>query len=99
MTITGIIKRIGAQRSFGATSNGVTENVEAVELELQSGNNTFVGEAYRQVKNIVANECHEGDAAVCELQFTTREFSTKDGGKAYAQRATFINVQPLNPHF
>ncbi|MCR4959144.1 MAG: hypothetical protein K6B13_11180, partial [Prevotella sp.] len=100
MTITAIIKRLGAERSFSVNgSNGMQKTVTAIEMELQSGSHLFVGECYDEVASYVKQQCQTGDTVVAELAFSTREATTRDGGKFVSQKVNINAMQNLSPHF
>ena len=100
MNITAIINRISAPRTFSVSAaNGMQKDVVAVEVELRSGAHVFVGEAYDDVARYAVESLHQGDAAVATLVFSTREATTRDGGKFVSQKVNISNIQSLNPHF
>ena len=100
MTITAIIKRLGAQRSFSVNgSNGMQKTVTAIEVELQSGNHMFVAEAYDNVAAYIYESCQQDDVVMASLVFSTRDATTRDGGKFVSQKVSIIGIQNLNPHF
>lgn len=100
MTVTAIITRIGVPRVFDvSTTTGGTKKVNTVEVAMRSGNQNYLGEAFDDVMDYIFNNGHEGDMIVAELFFSIREFTTKDGNKAYAQKTTVTNAQIVNPHF
>ena len=97
MTITGIILRVGEARTFtkDGGSYGSREG-KAVEMEIQSGVNTFVGEAYDNVADEAIKQLAKGDAVVMEAVFSLRNAKRQDGSTFANQRVSFTAFQKLN---
>ena len=98
MTITGIITHVGAPREFEVPSaQGGKKKMTAVEITLQSGNNTFVVDAYDNlVKYINDNGIRQNDAVVAELRFDIRSIKTKDGNSFSQQNVTLNAINLIN---
>ena len=98
MTITGIITHVGAPREFEVPSaQGGKKKMTAVEITLQSGNNTFIVDAYDNlVKYINDNGIRENDAVVAELRFDIRSIKTKDGNAFSQQNVTLNAINLIN---
>ena len=98
MTITAIITHVGAPREFEVPSaQGGKKKMTAVEITLQSGNNTFIVDAYDNlVKYINDNGIRQNDAVVAELRFDIRSIKTKDGNAFSQQNVTLNAINLIN---
>ena len=100
MTLTAIITRKGEPRTFEQRgTNGLTRTCTAIEVELESGTNRFIAEAYDDVCNNIQQHALTGDAAICELAFSTREQQTREGRTFIAQRVVVTALRTFTKVF
>ncbi len=94
MTIIGIVKRMSEPRTFEGNEGTIT----ALEIELQSGGNVFVADAFDKNANDVKTlGIQQGDMVMAELIFSRASFQTKDGRTAYRQRVSVTAIHKPQP--
>lgn len=100
MTIIGQVKRIGALRQFETTDNfGHAVTKKVIEMEIQCGNNTFIGDLYgegaEKIHNIAAGVINTWAQAA--VGFSVREYKTAENVTRRVQSITFYCVEFMNP--
>lgn len=81
-------------RAFEGNEGTVT----ALEIELQSGGNVFVADAFDKTANDVKTlGIQQGDMIMAELIFSRASFRTKDGRAAYRQRVNVTSIHKPQP--
>ena len=99
MTITGIIDRIGAPRTFEVpAATGGKKQMTAREITIVSGNNTFIADAYDGVASQFDGQVEECDPVVAELRFDERTVKTKDANSFSQQQVMLLAIDCLSVH-
>ena len=92
MTVTAIIVAMSALRSFDTTNiRSERRQGKGVDVQLMSGNNTFVATAFDEEADDLCREVAANDLCIFELRFVKVD-KKRDDGSTYAIQKVIIDA-------